>query len=101
MKRVLSLVATTGVLFGLTACAGGPQASCDKYLEVVGNHLAATIQGESDFGKFLRELNVVRDGSPEEMKAVLNTDLKNMADSPTTDAMPTETAKFCQEYIQD
>ena len=61
--------------------------------------MANTLKGEPNFGQFVRELNSVRDGAPEELRELLNSDLKTMTDSGSTDGMPTKTAEYCKEYL--
>jgi hypothetical protein len=103
MKKILVLGIAVSAVVGLSGCASTPEGSCKAYWSAVGTHLANTLEGQPDFGDFLRELNGVKNGAPEEMKALLQTDLEEMTatGSDTREAMPVETGKYCAEFLEE
>lgn len=97
MKKHIGVAITAGLVLSLTACASSAQASCESYFKAVGDHLAKTINGQADLGDYMRQLNSVRDGAPDEMKELLNADLQAIADSP--DAVASRTMGFCSQFL--
>ena len=97
MKMSALFAGLFGVTLSLTGCAPTAQASCDSYMETVGNHLANTINGQVDLSEFMGQLNTIRDGAPEEMKALLNQDLQSLVDNPTE--LPSNTMGFCKQFL--
>lgn len=55
------------------------------------------VNGQVDLTEFMKELNSIKDGAPDEMKQLLQQDLQALVDSPTE--LPSNTMQFCKQFL--